>query len=148
MKNSAPQDFTYSFPAIRGVQAGREYYITMCPMDYVPRLFSLSESDIPPELKAQRALNKSRVPVLAQYITNNPKSYVFSSLTASIDGQVTFTPSNDDTTGRKLGTLSVPLNARVLINDGQHRRAAIERALEEQPNLRYETISIVFFVDA
>lgn len=148
MNNSATQDFTYSFPAIRGVQAGREYYVTMCPMEYIPRLFSLPEADIPPELRAQRALNKSRLPTLAQYITDNPKNYVFSSLTASIDGQVAFTPSAEDALGRKLGILSVPLNARVLINDGQHRRAAIERALEEQPALKYETISIVFFVDA
>jgi DNA sulfur modification protein DndB len=148
MSSTATKDFAYSFPAIRGVQAGREYYVTMCPMEFVPRLFSFPEPDLPPELRAQRVLNKSRVPGITQYIIENPKSYVFSSLTASIDGQVTFTPSNDDSMGRKLGVLSVPLNAKVLINDGQHRRAAIEQALEDHPSLKYETISVVFFVDA
>ena len=148
MSSAALQDFAYSFPAIRGVQAGREYYITMCPMEYIPRLFNFPEPDLSPELRAQRVLNKARVPGIAQYIIENPKSYVFSSLTASIDGQVTFKPSGDDTLGKKLGVLSVPLNAKILINDGQHRRAAIEQALEEHPALKYETISVVFFVDA
>lgn len=148
MNSTATQDFTYSFPAIRGVQAGREYYVTMCPMEYIPRLFNFPEMEIPPELRAQRTLNKGRIPALTHYIIDNPKAYVFSSLTASIDGQVLFTPASQDPLGRKLGVLSVPLNAKVLINDGQHRRAAIERALEEYPALKYETISIVFFVDA
>jgi DNA sulfur modification protein DndB len=117
-------------------------------MEFIPRLFNFPEPELSPELRAQRVLNKSRVPAIARYIVENPKSYIFSSLTASIDGQVVFTPSSEDPLGRKLGVLSVPLNAKVLINDGQHRRAAIEHALEEHPPLKYETISVVFFVDA
>jgi DNA sulfur modification protein DndB len=39
------------------------------------------------------------------------------------------------------------MTARFLINDGQHRRAAIEEALKERPELADETISVVFFVD-
>ena len=37
--------------------------------------------------------------------------------------------------------------ARILINDGQHRRAAIEEALSENPDLGDETISVVLFLD-
>lgn len=148
MNESVPQDFTYLFPAIRGVQGGREYYVTMCPMAYITRLFSFPENDLPPEMRAQRVLNKGRIPAIMRYILDNLKTYVFSSLSASIDGQVTFVPAGQDQVSRKLGILSVPMNARILINDGQHRRAAIERALEENPALRYETISIVFFVDS
>jgi DNA sulfur modification protein DndB len=148
MNDPVPQDFTYSFPAIRGVQAGREYYVTMCPMEYIPRLFSFPEADLPPELRAQRVINKGRIPAMTRYILDNLKTYVFSSLTASIDGKVVFTPLGEDPVGRKLGTLSVPMNAMILINDGQHRRAAIERALEDNPRLKYESISVVFFVDS
>lgn len=148
MNKTVPQDFSYSFPAIRGLQAGREYYVSMCPMEYVPRLFNVMEAELPPELRAQRVLNKGRIPAMARYIVENPKSYIFSSLTASIDGKVVFTATGEDQIGRKLGILSVPMSARILINDGQHRRAAIERALEANPALKYETISVVFFVDA
>ena len=34
-----------------------------------------------------------------------------------------------------------------MINDGQHRRAAIEKALTENPDLRKDTIAVVFFKD-
>ena len=40
------------------------------------------------------------------------------------------------------------MSARFLINDGQHRRAAIESALRDRPELAEETISVIFFVDA
>ena len=147
MKQATPQEFSYSLPALRGIQAGREYYVTMCPLQYIPKLFSTAEEELPPEMRAQRTLNQGRIPNLTRYVTENPKSYVFSSLTASIDGNVTFLPSGTDSIGRKLGTLAVPMDAKILINDGQHRRAAIERALQDSPSLRHETISIVFFVD-
>ena len=43
--------------------------------------------------------------------------------------------------------LHIPMDSRFLINDGQHRRAAIEIALRERPELSDETISVVFFLD-
>jgi DNA sulfur modification protein DndB len=39
------------------------------------------------------------------------------------------------------------MNSQFIINDGQHRRAAIEIALKTRPELGDETISVVFFVD-
>ena len=40
------------------------------------------------------------------------------------------------------------MDSRLLINDGQHRRKAIEEALKENPVLGHEMISVVFFHDA
>ena len=40
------------------------------------------------------------------------------------------------------------MTSRFLINDGQHRQAAIEEALKQCPELGDETLSVVFFVDA
>jgi len=148
MANGSISEFVYSFPAIRGIQAGREYYITMCPLKLVPRLFKFKEDDIPPELRAQRTLNKQRIPSLTRYLLENRNTYAFSSLTVSIDGVVSFSPNGEDSIGRKIGILTVPMEARFLINDGQHRRAAIEEALQEAPDLGEESISVVFFVDA
>lgn len=39
------------------------------------------------------------------------------------------------------------MDARFLINDGQHRKSAILAALKEDPTLGKETISIVFYAD-
>ncbi|MEM9955629.1 MAG: DNA sulfur modification protein DndB [Chloroflexota bacterium] len=140
--------YNYSFTAIRGVQAGREYYVAMCPLKLVPRIFRFNEEEIPAELRAQRTLNKSRIPEITRYLVHNPDDYVFSSITACIDADVKFEPLTTEGYGRNAGVLTVPMSSTVLINDGQHRRAAIEEALKENPDLGNETISVVFFIDS
>lgn len=141
-------NFSYVFPAIRGVQAGREYYVTMCPLRLVTRLFNFDDEELLPELRAQRTLNKGRIPEMAKYIVENKDSYTFSAITASIDGEVAFEPiDQDNPTAFRMGTLTVNMDARFIVNDGQHRRAAIETALINAPELGDETISVVFFVD-
>lgn len=140
--------FNYQFSALRGIQAGREYYLAMCPLKLIAKIFLFDEEEIPPELRAQRVLNRARVPEIARYLLDNPKDYVFSALTISIDGDVHFEPSEDHGYKRNTGLLSVPMTARFLINDGQHRRAGIEEALKENPDLGDESIAVVFFLDA
>ena len=138
---------TYGFDAIRGIQAGREFYVAMCPLKIIPKLFVFTEFDLPPELRAQRTLRASRIPAIKNYILNNPKDYIFSSLTASVDGTMKFEPTPSLGEGGKLGRLYVSMESRLLINDGQHRRQAIEEALQENPDLAHEMISVVFFED-
>lgn len=139
--------FEYTLPAVRGRQAGKEYFVTMCPLQLVPRLFHLDEGALRPELRAQRLLNKGRVPEIARYIASHRRSYVLSSLTASVDGAVQFdaVPSTAGATG--LGYLKVPMAARLVLHDGLHRCAAIEAALKARPELGDETVSLVLFVD-
>ncbi|MGG1639118.1 DNA sulfur modification protein DndB [Paenibacillus sp. NRS-1760] len=139
--------FAYSFPALRGIQAGSEFYVVMCPLKLIPKIFVFDEEEIPPEYRAQRTLNRARIPEIASYILDNPSDYVFSSLTASVDGQMKFQSYTNDLDFNNLGRLSISLDARMLINDGQHRRAAIEEALKVSPELGQENISVVFFKD-
>ncbi len=139
--------FEYQFPAIRGIQAGREYYVSMCPMRLLPKIFLFDEEELVPELRAQRLINKSRLPDLTRYITENPNSYVFSAITVSIDAEVQFDSISEEGDANRIGMLHVPMSARFIINDGQHRRAAMERALRENPALGDETIAVVFFLD-
>ncbi|MFF0870147.1 DNA sulfur modification protein DndB [Nonomuraea sp. NPDC003560] len=140
--------FEYVFPAIRGIQAQREFYVSMCPLRLIPKIFLFDEDELAPEVRAQRVLNKARIPALASYIVDNPSDYVFSALTASVDGEMRFTGIASEGPGMRIGQLHIPMVARFLINDGQHRRAAIEAALAENPELGEETIAVVFFHDA
>lgn len=135
---------TLTFPVIRGLQARREYYVAMWSLRMLRQISIFDEDELPPELRAQRILNKARIPELSSYIIDNPDDYVFSALTVSIDSEVEFTalPGQD-----KLGLLKVPMDAHFIINDGQHRRAAISEALEQHPELGHETIAVVFFLD-
>jgi DNA sulfur modification protein DndB len=139
--------FGYSFPAIRGIQAGREYYVSMCPLRLIPRIFLFDEEEMVPELRAQRSLNKARIPEMARYMTDSPEDYTFSALTASVDGEIEFSPIGEATGGSCVGALHIDMDARFIINDGQHRRAAIETAIRERPELADETIAVVFFLD-
>lgn len=136
-------NFCYKFPVVRGVQAGRTYYIAMVPLKMLGRLFANEEEDVLPEYRAQRRLNEARIPEIKKYILDNTDSYVFSALAASIDGEFHFINQRNDGTG----ILEVSLDARFLINDGQHRKAAIMAALEEDSSLENETISVVFYED-
>lgn len=139
--------YSHTFPAIRGIQAGRPCYIAMCPMRIVPKLFKFDEEEVPAELRAQRILNRTRIPEIASYLVENARDYTLSSLTASVDAVVTFEPMADTGYGQNIGTLSVPMDAQILINDGQHRRAAIEDAIKENPELGHDNISVLFFID-
>lgn len=140
MKNN----FYYSFPAIKGIQAKREFFVIMCPLSILSKLFIFTDNELPPEYRAQRIINKARIPEMTSYIVNNQNDYVFSSVTASIDGEYEFFPIDPN---KQIGTLQVSMDSRLLINDGQHRRAAIEEALKSCPELSNETISVVLFID-
>ena len=140
--------FGYTFPAIRGIQAQRHYYASMCPLRLVPRIFMFDDEDIglPAELRAQRVLNRNRIPEITNYIVGNRDNYSFSAITASIDGKIKFEPTGGDKNS-EVGLLHIPMEAKFIINDGQHRRAAIEAALKADPDLGDESIAVVFFID-
>ena len=137
-------DYSYHFPVVRGTQAHQEYYIAMVPLKMIGRLFPSDDEYVAPEYRAQRKLNLSRIPVMSRYITENRDSYVFSALAASIDGEFSYKPSTEIP---DIGTLEVSMEATLLINDGQHRKAAIIEAIKEDPSLVNETISVVFYSD-
>jgi DNA sulfur modification protein DndB len=135
------------FTAIRGVQAGAAYYVIMVPLRVISRFSRFDDDAVPADLRAQRVLNKSRVPQIADYIVSNPDEYILSSLCASVDGEMEFEPAATEGPLRSVGRLSISIDATILINDGQHRRAAIEQAVRERPMVGHETISVVLFAD-
>lgn len=135
----------FIFPAVRGTQARREYYVSMVPLEIIAKIFQFADEELPPEVRAQRILNKSRIPEIRDYILSNPESYVFSALTVSVDGDMEFQAAGD--ASPQVGTISISMTSRFLINDGQHRRAAIAEAIKMNPALKSEHISVVFYRD-
>lgn len=133
-----------SIPAIRGKMGGRQYYMISLSLAEVPRLFRFNDwEQCTPELRAQRMLNRSRVPDIARYILDNEDSYLFSSITASYSAEVKFTPTAENP---DIGTLEIELeNLELVINDGQHRSAGIAAALKENPAIGKDKISVLLF---
>lgn len=139
---------TISFEAVRGMQAGKEFYIGMCSFATIYNHFKFNDDpQIPPNMRAQRKLRQSRIPVIANYIINNPKDYILSSITVSVGGKISFSPAPGPGEGGRIGTIIIPIDAPILINDGQHRSAAIKSAYQQRPEMGNEKMSVVFFED-
>src|SRR5216117_1632495 len=129
-----------SFPVMRGNMGGRQYFSLLISLSEIPHLFKFNDwEECTPELRAQRVLNKARVPDIAKYILDNEDGYLFSSITASYSSEVKFTPLSDHP---DLGVLEIELeNLELIINDGQHRSAGIAAAIKENPALGKDRIS-------
>src|SRR2546425_996677 len=132
-----------SVPAMQGNIGGRTYYATLMKLNAVPKMFSFRDwAEFTPEDREQRILNKKRVPDIAKYILDNEDGYLFASITASFKCPVDFKALN----GNGVGLLEMEFeDANFIINDGQHRCAAITAAIAVNPALGDETISVLLF---
>ena len=121
----------------------RKYYACTMKLAAIPRMFSFTDwIEFTPEDREQRVLNKKRIPDIARYILDNEDGYLFSSITASYKCAVHFEPVGSD----GLGYLEMDFDtAKFVINDGQHRCAAIHQAVRENPALGDESISVLLF---
>ena len=144
LKYNLEESMFYRFPAMRGIQANSEYFVCMIPLGVLSKIFIEDSSDVLPEFRAQRKLNEQRIPEIRDYIINNRDSYVFSALAASVDGEIAFFPTRES---GNIGELEVDMTATFLINDGQHRKAAIIEAIEFDESLKDETIALVLYRD-
>lgn len=144
LKYNLEESMFYRFPAMRGIQANSEYFVCMIPLGVLSKIFIEDSSDVLPEFRAQRKLNEQRIPEIRDYIINNRDSYVFSALAASVDGEIAFFPARES---GNIGELEVDMTATFLINDGQHRKAAIIEAIEFDESLKDETIALVLYRD-
>jgi DNA sulfur modification protein DndB len=112
-------------------------------LNVIPKMFTFRDwAEFTPEDREQRILNKNRVPDVAKYILDNEDGYLFSSITSSYKCDVNFTPVD----GTGLGVLEMEFeDANFVINDGQHRCAAIAHAIKDNPAIGEETISVLLF---
>jgi DNA sulfur modification protein DndB len=132
-----------SFPAMKGSIGQRTYYSCLMKMNAIPKMFTFRDwAEFTAEDREQRVLNKKRIPHIAKYVLDNEDGYLFSSITASYKCDVNFTPVNGD----GLGLLEMEFeDANFVINDGQHRCAAIAQAIKENPAIGEETLSVLLF---
>lgn len=141
--DTVPQ-FTYQFTAIKGLQAQETFYSAMMPIGILVELLVFDEEELPPELRAQRPLNPARIPEIASYVVENPNNYIFDSITVAFEYPVHFAPFMTDGIGMA-GTVFIPMNAKLRIINGQHRRAGLKEAIARNPALAKETISVLIY---
>ncbi|GIK75003.1 MAG: hypothetical protein BroJett021_39910 [Chloroflexota bacterium] len=135
----------YTFPALRGRQGEHDYYLILCPLYLAPRIFLFDGVQAPPNWPPRPSLDPSKVEKLAQFIQSHPADYVLAPLVATVATEVDFAPAND--AFPEIGTVKIPLRAKLFVQDGQHRRAAIEQLLTSTLGLDENTIAIMLIPD-
>ncbi len=133
-------------PAMRGKIGSRTYYACLMPMSAIPNLFKFTNwIDFSPEDREQRVLNENRVPDITDYIVEHENDYLFASITASYKSDPVFEPTATREAEGAIGILKLKLGDELVINDGQHRCAAIVEALKKSPKIGEHTISVLLF---
>ena len=136
------------FAANRGMQAGREFYVMMCDFDTIVNHFKFdNDPGIPATMRSQRRIRDSRVPKITSYILDNLDNYIFSAITVSVDKKINFEPMPANDSESRIGYIHIPSNAKILVNDGQHRCSAIRIACEENEQVGSERVAVVVFED-
>jgi len=138
---------TRTIAAMRGVQAGREFYMAMCHMSFIAKHLPYPQNNVPADKVIQRHINKARIPKIAEYLVKYYDDYVLPPIIASIDGEIEWKPLSAESENMQVGILIIPDSADLIINDGQHRCAAIQHALQKRPELKYETLGVIFYID-
>lgn len=144
---SAASEMTYSFPAVKGIQAKKEFYIAQVPFKYLVKFFTFADESLPAELRAQRKVNIKHANEIGQYVVDNREDYVLPCLTVSVNEAMVFDPLNVNGLADRLGVIRIPLTAKLLINDGQHRRQAAEFFMKHDKTLGDETVPVTFYYD-
>ncbi|MBQ4839803.1 DNA sulfur modification protein DndB [Pseudoalteromonas luteoviolacea] len=134
----------FSLPAIAGKMGDSIYFTVQVPMPQFVRLFRFNESDVPIELRAQRELKEKHAESISQYLQSRPSDYTLPAVTASVSDAMQFEPAPGFT---NVGTVRIPIDAQVILNDGQHRRRGIELALENGLPIKDQHITVVIFYD-
>ncbi|EHJ9984864.1 DGQHR domain-containing protein [Vibrio parahaemolyticus] len=107
------EQWVYTLPAARGVQAGRCFYNLAMPMRVLVKLLRIDDGDTME--RSQRLVNPSRARKVAQYMLNNPDNYIIPCLTGVIDTDPTSPESVQfHTVGEEtfVGELSIPMDAQ------------------------------------
>ena len=138
---------TVQVPATRGKMGKTVYYTATLQFGAVTKLFTFDPdemAELSPEYRSQRALKTKRIPEISAYILDHD-DYIFSAITVSVDSdEVEFEPVEDEA---DIGVLKLPLEAKYVVNDGQHRVAGISAALRSDSRLARDTISVVVLPD-
>ncbi|WP_339145152.1 DNA sulfur modification protein DndB [Pseudoalteromonas galatheae] len=134
----------FSLPAIAGRMGSEIYYSVQIPFHQVYQLFKFNEEDVPVELRSQRELNLSHAKKAAQYLLDNPLDFTLPALTASVSEAMKFDPAPGF---NNVGSVKIPIGANMILEDGQHRRKAIELAIQQNRSLKNNDITVILFYD-
>lgn len=137
-------------PALKGHMGNVDYFIITLPFGTATRYITTTDPNLPARERENRRPTPARYREITRYIRNNPEDYRFSALTCTYGREETTEPlrwdeAAPDGLGSTIGRLTLDQRDPLIIIDGQHRFGAIKQAIEEDPSLRDEVITVVLF---
>ena len=81
LEPSEMPDFEIHLPALRGIQAGRPFFIALCPTKFIPRLIPLESTWDLKNSPFVREPDRNRSQEISRYLANNPATYVLPAIT-------------------------------------------------------------------
>ena len=139
---------TIPLPAIRGKQGGRTFYVSNLPNLLVRNFLRDVQSAVDISERSQRPLDPKHADDITNYLKTNVNEYVVGALTFAMKTEGEFTPlPNQNSDGYELGTLQFNLVQEFHSLDGQHRRTAIIKAMEEVDSIRDDSTAVIFYVE-
>lgn len=131
---------------LKGKQGDRAMFLLLITNNVLLRNFA-AEAEVPDGAqRVQRSLDKRHAGDIVQYIVDNPADYILGAMTYATD-----TVGDDDfipiAPGSNIGTLVLPMDARLRCLDGQHRRAAIAEAVRDDDAIGDDYSAVVLYVE-
>lgn len=141
--------FEFSLPAVRGYQSGRPCYSAMCPVRHLPKLFPTNLSATVSDDHAFRKADMKRVREIARHFAANAADVTLSAVTISVESRLRFVSTG---TARRntpaIGELQIPLDARLVVQDGIHRIYGLQGALRINSALADFCLPLVLIEDS
>lgn len=136
-------------PALKGHMGGVDYFVITLPFAVAARYLDTTDPNLPPDRRENRRPSPARYREISRYIRNNPEDYRFSAITCTFGKDGTKEPLKWEPAGEgpggQIGIITLDQGDPLIIVDGQHRFGAIQDAIEEDPSLREEDLTIVLF---
>jgi DNA sulfur modification protein DndB len=133
---------SFEFPAMKGHQGGRTFYLVTVPFTYLKRFLAIDTGDVLD--RSQRLIDAPRVESISNYLNSNREDFVLPALTGVVeDTDLEFIEFGEPGSG--VGRLKLTLSAVVKLFDGQHRASGIMNAVRRSLFFKADQIAIQLF---
>ncbi|MBM4463657.1 MAG: DGQHR domain-containing protein [Chloroflexi bacterium] len=142
--------YLMTVPALKGRMGSIDYYVITLPYSVMSRYVTTTDRNLPAKERENRKPTPTRYGVIADYMTKNPESYRFSSITCTYGRNGTekpydWVPAGPSGDASRIGLLTLDQRDPLIIVDGQHRFEGIKKAIEHDQSLADDMVSIVLF---
>jgi len=131
----------FTYPCFVGVQGGQQIITIQVPFSHVERLLICDNTGHVLE-RSQRERSTRRVNEFANYLLDaveHNKPFIVPPLIGNCDGELQI-----DLWGEThLGQVTIPMEARTVLFDGQHRQGGIVQAVKADPRLASHKVTIM-----